>query len=46
MANLVRLKMDVIVTIGDTMTRHAKQVTATVPIVRTATFDPVGAGLV
>ncbi len=44
-AELVRLKADVIVTVGDPMTRAAKAVTTTVPIVMVS-VDPVGEGLV
>lgn len=44
--DLVRLGVDVIVTIGDPMTADARQVAPGVPLVMTATFDPVGAGLV
>ena len=43
-AELVRLKADVIVTVNDPMTRAAKAVTTTVPIVMTSSIDPVGAG--
>ena len=45
-AELVRLKADVIVTVGDSMTRAAKAVTTTVPIVMAPSGDPVGEGLV
>jgi putative ABC transport system substrate-binding protein len=45
-AELVRLKVDVIVTIGNPMTRAAQAVTTTVPIVMAASTDPVGAGLI
>ena len=45
-AELVRLKADVIVTVGDVMARAAKAVTTTVPIVMAVGFDPVGEGLV
>ncbi len=45
-AELVRLKADVIVTNGDPMTRAAKAVTTTVPIVMATSNDPVGEGLV
>jgi putative ABC transport system substrate-binding protein len=46
-AELVRLKADVIVTTGSLMTRAAKAVTPTVPIVMASTTaDPVGQGLV
>ncbi len=43
---VVRLKVDVIVTVGDSMTQQAKAVTTTIPIVMTLSPDPVGAGLV
>src|SRR5262249_18734502 len=43
-AELVRLKVDVIVTAGPTTTRAAKAATATIPIVMTADPDPVGNG--
>ena len=45
-AELVRLNMDVIVTVGPEMTRAAKQVTSTVPIVMAPVSGPVEAGLV
>ena len=45
-AELVRLKADVIVTAGDRATRAAKAVTTTVPIVMTVGGDPVSEGLV
>jgi ABC-type uncharacterized transport system substrate-binding protein len=45
-AELVRLKVDVIVTSSDPMARAAKAVTTTVPIVMAAIIDPVGEGLV
>ena len=41
---LVRLKVDVIVTAGPAPTRSAKQATATIPIVMAADDDPVGSG--
>jgi len=44
-AELVRLKVDVIVTAG-TGTRAAKQATSTIPIVFAAATDPVGTGLI
>jgi putative ABC transport system substrate-binding protein len=43
---LVRLKVDVIVTTGPTTTPAAKKATSTVPIVMGFDGDPVGAGLV
>ena len=45
-AELVRLKVDVIVTSGPTMTRAAKQATVTIPIVMAFDSDPVGNGFV
>jgi putative ABC transport system substrate-binding protein len=45
-AELVRLKVDVIVTSGPPPTRAAKAATATIPIVMTQDPDPVGNGFV
>ncbi len=45
-AELVRLKVDVIVTAGGGSTRPAKEATATIPIVMTQDTDPVGNGFV
>ena len=45
-AELVRLKVDVIVTEGTTATRFAKAVTSTIPIVMAQDPDPVGTGFV
>ena len=45
-AELVRLKADVIVTPGDRLPQVAKGVTTTVPIVMARSTNPVGAGLV
>jgi putative ABC transport system substrate-binding protein len=45
-AELVRLKVDVIVTGGPTATRTAKETTNTVPIVMSQDSDPVGNGFV
>src|SRR5215813_14209824 len=45
-AELVRLKVDVIVTAGPLPTRSAKQATATIPIVMAYDDDPVGSGFV
>ena len=45
-AELVRLRTDVIVAPGDVAPRAAKTVTTTVPIVMATAEDPVGAGLV
>jgi putative ABC transport system substrate-binding protein len=45
-AELVRLKVDVIVTGGATNTRAAKEATTTIPIVFLQDPDPVGNGLV
>ena len=43
---LVRLKVDVIVTTGPANTRSAKEATSTIPIVMTQDNDPVGNGFV
>jgi ABC-type uncharacterized transport system substrate-binding protein len=45
-AELVRLKVDVIVTNGPYSTRAAKVATVTIPIVMAAVGDPVGDGIV
>ena len=45
-AELVRLKVDVIVTTGPAATRAAKEATTTIPIVTAQDPDPVGDGLV
>jgi len=45
-AELVRLGVDLIVTTGDPPTFAAKKVTTTIPIVMTASSDPVAQGLV
>src|SRR5499425_759750 len=45
-AELIRLKLDVIVTAGPADTRVAKQATTTVPIVMAQDSDPVGSGLI
>ena len=45
-AELVRLKVDVIVTGGPTVTRVAKEATSTIPIVMAYDDDPVGSGFV
>jgi putative tryptophan/tyrosine transport system substrate-binding protein len=45
-AELVRLKIDVIVTAGSTSTRAAKEATVTIPIVMGFNNDPVGNGFV
>jgi putative tryptophan/tyrosine transport system substrate-binding protein len=45
-ADLVRLKVDIVVAEGTPPTRAAKQATTTIPIVMTVTGDPVAAGLV
>ena len=45
-AELVRLKVDVIVTAGGTATRAAKEATSTIPIVMAQDTDPVGNGFV
>jgi putative ABC transport system substrate-binding protein len=45
-AELVRLKVDVIVTGGENATRAVKQATSTIPIVMAQSGDPVAAGFV
>jgi putative ABC transport system substrate-binding protein len=45
-AELVRLKVDVIVTGGSSATRPAKEATSTIPIVMAQDGDPVGSGFV
>ena len=45
-AELVRLKVDIIVTTGASPTRAAKEATNTIPIVITQDIDPVGSGFV
>ena len=45
-AELVRLKVEVIVTTGPTVTRAAKEATSTIPIVMSFDTDPVGNGFV
>ena len=45
-ADLVRLKVDVIVTEGTIETSAAKNATTEIPIVMASTSDPVGTGLV
>jgi len=45
-AELVRLKVDCIVTAGETPTHAAKQATSTIPIIMTTVGDPVGLGFV
>jgi ABC-type uncharacterized transport system substrate-binding protein len=45
-AELVRLKVDIIVTPGAAGTRAAKEATVTIPIVMTQVGDPVGSGFV
>jgi len=45
-ADLVRLKVDLIVTTGGPAARAAKQATTTIPIVAVAVSDPVGQGFV
>jgi putative tryptophan/tyrosine transport system substrate-binding protein len=45
-AELVRLKVDVIVTGGSGPTHYAKQATATIPIIMAQDPDPVGNGLI
>jgi putative ABC transport system substrate-binding protein len=46
LAELIRLRVDVIVTIGDPVVSAAKQATSTIPIVMAGAGDPVGRGFV
>jgi len=45
-AELVRLKVDIIVTAGPSATRLTKQATTTIPVVMAQDSDPVGSGFV
>jgi len=45
-AELVRLKVDIIVTTGPIPTRSAKEATSTIPIVMAQDPDPIGSGFV
>ncbi len=45
-AELIRLKVDIIVSTGAAVTRRAKEATSTIPIVMTQDSDPVGSGFV
>jgi ABC-type uncharacterized transport system substrate-binding protein len=45
-AELVRLKVDIIVSAGPTVTRVVKEATSTIPIVMAQDPDPVGSGFV
>jgi putative ABC transport system substrate-binding protein len=45
-AELVQLKVDILVLITPTAIRAAKQATSTIPIVMVATIDPVATGLI
>src|ERR1700746_1816328 len=45
-AELVRLKVDIIVSAGSAATRPSKEATNTIPIVMTNEGDPVGTGFV
>jgi putative tryptophan/tyrosine transport system substrate-binding protein len=45
-ADLVRLKVDVIITAGPPVTRAVKEATATIPVVMAQDGDPVGNGFV
>jgi putative ABC transport system substrate-binding protein len=46
MAELVRLKVDLIVTAGPSATRAAKEATSSIPIVMALDYDPIGNGFV
>jgi putative ABC transport system substrate-binding protein len=45
-AELVRLKVDIIVSDGATPSLEAKKATSTIPIVMTSSSDPIGLGLI
>jgi ABC transporter substrate binding protein len=45
-AELVRLRVDIIVSAGPTVTRPTKEATSTIPIVMALDDDPVGSGFV
>jgi ABC-type uncharacterized transport system substrate-binding protein len=45
-AELVRLKIDIIVSAGQSVTRAAKEATTTIPIVMANDADPIGSGFV
>jgi putative ABC transport system substrate-binding protein len=45
-AELVRLKVEIIITRGPPATRSAKEATSTIPIVMAVDIDPVGSGFV
>jgi putative ABC transport system substrate-binding protein len=45
-ADLLRLKVDVIVAVGGAATQAAQQATRTIPIVMSVVIDPLGSGLV
>ena len=45
-ADLVRLKVAAIVTVGGAATKATREVTSTIPIVMSVVIDPVGSGLV
>ncbi len=45
-ADLVRLKVHVIVAVGGRASQAAKQATSTIPIIMSVVIDPLGAGLV
>ena len=46
MAEMVSLKVDLIVTAGPSATRAAKEATSIIPIVMALDYDPVGNGFV
>jgi putative ABC transport system substrate-binding protein len=46
LADLVRLKVQVIVAVGGSATQAAQQATRTIPIVMSVVIDPLGSGLV
>ena len=46
LAELLRLKPDLLITLGDPMTLVAKKLTSSVPIISVGLADPIGAGVV
>jgi putative ABC transport system substrate-binding protein len=46
LAELIRLKLDVLITAGDPAAHAAKKATSTIPIVMVTSPDPVGTGLI
>ena len=46
LADLIRLKVQIIVAVGGNATQAARQATSTIPIVMSVVIDPLGSGLV